>query len=63
DGFEGFPMRKDYVQEDSETLESQDIEWLDSRGIKIPEAARLKAAELKQAGKRAVAERKAEDKT
>jgi NADH:ubiquinone oxidoreductase subunit C len=62
DGFEGFPMRKDYVQEDSETLESQDIEWLDKRGLHVPNAARLKAAELQQAGKRAVAERRAEEK-
>lgn len=62
EGFEGFPMRKDYVQEDSETLESQDIEWLDTRGIKVPEAARLKAEELKKAGKRALAERRVEEK-
>jgi len=62
DNFEGFPMRKDYVQEDSETLESQDIEWLDNRGIKVPEAARAKADELKKAGKRALAERRVEDK-
>ena len=61
EGFEGFPMRKDYVQEDSETLESQDVEWLDSRGIKVPEVARLKADELKKAGKRAVAERRVTD--
>ncbi len=63
DNFEGFPMRKDYAQEDSETLESQDIEWLDRHGIKVPEAARLKAEELKKAGKRALAERRVEDKT
>jgi len=62
DEFEGFPMRKDYVQEDSETLESQDIEWLDSRSIKVPEAARAKAEELKKAGKRALAERRVEEK-
>jgi len=63
DGFEGFPMRKDYIQEDSETLEFQDIEWLDQRGIKVPDAVRAKAEELKLAGKRAVSERRAEDKS
>lgn len=62
DGFDGFPMRKDYVQEDSETLESADVEWLERHGVKVPEAARQKAEELKQAGKRALAEKRAEDK-
>ena len=57
DTFEGFPMRKDYIQEDSETLESEDVEWLAKRGIKVTEEVRAKAEELKKAGKRAVAEK------
>ena len=57
DSFEGFPMRKDYVQEDSETLESQDIEWLDKHGIKVAADVRAKAEDLKKTGKRAVAEK------
>lgn len=57
DSFEAFPMRKDYVQEDSETLESADVEWLDKHGIKVAPEARAKAEELKKAGKKAVAEK------
>lgn len=57
EGFEGFPMRKDYVQEDSETLEAADIEWLDKHNIKVAPEDRAKAEELKKAGKRAVAEK------
>ena len=57
DGFEGFPLRKDYVQEDSETLETEDIEWLDKHGVKVPADARTKAEELKKQGKRAVAQK------
>ena len=62
EGFEGFPMRKDYLQEDSETLESVDVEWLEKNGVKVPEAAKAKAVELRQQGKRALAERRVEDK-
>lgn len=57
EGFEGYPMRKDYVQEDSETLETEDIAWLDKHGAKVPEEMRKKAEELKAQGKRAVAEK------
>ncbi|MBI3316909.1 MAG: NADH-quinone oxidoreductase subunit C [Candidatus Omnitrophica bacterium] len=57
EGFEGFPMRKDYEQEDSEILETADIEWLDRHGAKVPEGMRKKAADLKAQGKRAVAEK------
>ena len=35
EGFEGFPMRKDYEQEDSEKLEAEDIEWLNRNGVKV----------------------------
>ena len=57
DGFEGFPLRKDYVQEDSETLETADIEWLDKHGVKVAAEARTKAEELKKQGKRAIAQK------
>ena len=57
EGFEGFPMRKDYIQEDSETLEADDVEWLERHGAKVPEEMRKKAEELKVQGKRAVAEK------
>ncbi len=63
EGFDGFPMRKDYQQEDSETLEAEDVAWLDKNNVKVPEALRQKAEELKQQGKRAIAERRVEDKT
>ncbi|MDP3921611.1 MAG: NADH-quinone oxidoreductase subunit C [Candidatus Omnitrophota bacterium] len=43
EGFEGFPMRKDYEQEDSETLDKDDIEWLDRNGVKVPDEMRQKA--------------------
>ena len=61
EGFEGFPMRKDYVQEDSETLEAADIQWLEARGVKVPEAMRQKAEELKAQGKRAVAQKEGKE--
>ena len=32
EGFEGYPMRKDYQQEDSETLEMEDVDWLEKQG-------------------------------
>ena len=60
DGFEGFPMRKDYGQEDSETLEAADIEWLDKHNIQVPEDSRKKAEELKSQGKRAIAQKPTE---
>ncbi len=63
EGFDGFPMRKDYQQEDSEILEMDDVDWLDKNGVKVPETLRQKAEELKKQGKRAVAERRAEDKS
>lgn len=57
DGFQGYPLRKDYIQEDSETLETSDVEWLDKHGIKVPADARAKAEELKKQGKRAIAQK------
>lgn len=55
DNFEGFPMRKDYVQEDSETLEHDDIEWLKKHDVTVSEVVKNKADELKRENKRAVA--------
>lgn len=57
DTYEGFPMRKDYQQEDSETLEAADIEWLEKNGVKVTDEMRKKAEELKRDGKRALAQK------
>lgn len=57
EGFEAFPMRKDYVQEDSEVLESQDVEWLEKHGAKVPDEMKKKAEELKAQGVKAVAKK------
>ena len=57
EGFEGFPLRKDYQQEDSETLEAADIEWLERHGVPIPEEMKKKAEVLKGQGKRAIAQK------
>ncbi len=57
EGFEGFPLRKDYKQEDSETLEMEDVEWLEKHGVKVDGELKAKAENLKRQGKRAVAER------
>lgn len=57
DTFEGFPMRKDYEQEDSETLESGDVEWLEKHGVQVKEADKQKAEALRLQGKRATAQK------
>lgn len=57
EGFEGFPLRKDYKQEDSETLEMEDVLWLEKHGVKVDAELKANAEELKRQGKRAVAER------
>ena len=59
EGFEGHPLRKDYEQEDSETLETADIAWLEARGVLVPDEMKQKAQELKDSGKRAVAQKPA----
>ena len=59
EGFEGHPLRKDYEQEDSETLEAADIAWLEARGVLVPDEMKQKARELKDSGKRATAQRPA----
>ena len=43
EGFEGFPMRKDYVQEDSERLDQEALAWLDRHGVNVPGDLRQKA--------------------
>ncbi len=63
EGFEGFPLRKTYVQEDSETLEMADIEWLDKHNVQIPEEMRKVALELHAHGKRAVASQEGKEKS
>ena len=55
--FEGFPLRKDFQQEDADILETADIMWLEARGIKIPAEMKEKAETLKAAGQRAVAQK------
>lgn len=55
--FEGYPLRKDYEQEDTETLEMADIEWLEARGIGVTNEVKEKAKELKASGKRALAQK------
>ncbi len=55
--FVGFPLRKDYIQEDTDVLEATDIDWLDKHNVKVPEQARAKAKELSSSGKRAISEK------
>jgi NADH/F420H2 dehydrogenase subunit C len=57
EGFEGYPLRKDYQQEDAEVLETADIAWLEARRINIPEEMKEKAKMLQAAGQRAVAQK------
>ena len=57
EGFASFPLRKDYQQEDSDTLEAADVEWLEKHQVRIPEEMKKKAEELQKQGKRAIAER------
>lgn len=62
DNFVGFPMRKDFREEDSETLEAEDVKWLLDHGVSVPDAMKKKAEELKVAGKRALAEKEGKEK-
>lgn len=57
EGFEGYPLRKDYQQEDAEVLEAADIAWLEARKIEIPAEMKEKAKALQDAGQRAVAQK------
>ena len=60
EGFEGYPLRKDYIPEDEDVLETEDVEWLERHGVKVPEEYKAFARELKAAGKEARAERPTE---
>jgi len=55
--FQGYPLRKDYAQEDTEVLEIADIAWLETRGIEVPVEMKEKAKTLHAAGQRAVAQK------
>ncbi len=57
EGFEGHPLRKDYIPEDEDVLEWQDVEWLERHGVKVPEEYKEFARQLKESGKEARAER------
>lgn len=58
--FEGHPLLKDYEQEDVDVLETADVEWLEARHVKVPEAMKEKAKALKESGKRAIVEKPVE---
>ncbi|HOE68169.1 MAG TPA: NADH-quinone oxidoreductase subunit C [Candidatus Omnitrophota bacterium] len=60
EGFEGYPLRKDYRQEDTDVLEIADIEWLEKHGVNVPEKFKTQARELAAAGKRALSEKPAQ---
>ncbi len=57
EGFEGYPLRKDYIPEDEDVLEWEDVQWLERHGVKVPEEYKEFARQLKEAGKEARAER------
>ena len=57
EGFEGYPLRKDYLPEDEDVLEWEDVEWLERHGVKVPEEYKEFARQLKAAGKEVRAER------
>lgn len=60
EGFEGWPLRKDYIPEDADILEGEDVEWLERHGVKVPEEYKEFAKQLKAAGKEARAQRPTE---
>lgn len=60
EGFEGYPLRKDYIPEDEEVLEWEDVEWLEKHGVKVPEDLKEHARRLREAGKEARAQRPTE---
>jgi len=60
EGFEGFPLRKDYLAEDEDVLEWQDVEWLEKHGVKVPHEYKEFAKSLKESGKDARAQRPTE---
>ena len=60
EGFEGYPLRKDFCQEDTDILEKRDIDWLEEHGVKIPDTFKVVAKEMEAAGKKAVSEKPAQ---
>ena len=60
EGFQGFPLRKDYIPEDDDLLEWEDVEWLERRGVKVPENYKAFAQQLKESGKEARAQKPTE---
>ena len=60
EGFEGYPLRKDYIPEDEDVLEWEDVEWLERHEVKVPEEYKEFARQLKEAGKEARAQRPTE---
>ena len=57
EGFEGYPLRKDYLPENEDVLEWDDVEWLERHGVTVPAEYKQYAQDLKAAGKEARAER------
>ena len=60
EGFEGYPLRKDYLPEDADVLEWEDVEWLEKHGVTVPEEYKTFARQLKDSGKEARAQRPTE---
>lgn len=60
EGFEGFPLRKDYIPEDADVLEMEDVEWLERHHVSVPNEYKEFAKQLKASGKEARAQRPAE---
>ena len=60
EGFEGYPMRKDYIPEDADVLEMEDVEWLERHNVTVPNEYKEFAKQLKASGKEARAQRPTE---
>ncbi len=60
EGFDGWPLRKDYIPEDADVLEWEDVEWLERHNIQVPPQYKEFARQLKAAGKEARAQRPTE---
>ncbi len=60
EGFEGYPMRKDYIPEDADVLEMEDVEWLERHHVTVPIEYKEFAKQLKASGKEARAQRPTE---
>jgi len=60
EGYDGYPMRKDYVQENSEVLDMDDVDWLKKQGVKVSDEQIKMAKALK--AEAAAAQTKSEQK-